>query len=169
MNRFPRRLPQNPRNQKGYTVQDFIFYAVIAALAFLVAIGAYNRGMAMYRTASTATDVVEIKSAVDDLRGSRTDLTGMNIAQLCGAGNGNQGASFCGTNNDGKGANRYGGDYTLKVSSNVSQVDIGITSVDSDYVNAQANRLAPVSAGRCETLSGCTTVTATGTTVTVTM
>lgn len=169
MSRFPRRNIRRPGRQQGYTVQDIIFYSVIASLLFLIVIGLYNRGMSMYRTGATADDVVEIKSAVENWRGTRTDLTGVSIAVLCTTGNGNQGSSFCGSNNDGKASNRYGGDYTVTVSSNVSQIDIGITGVDGNYINAQANRLAPLSAARCDSVTSCSTVTASGTSITVTM
>lgn len=167
---FPRRSTQSPmKKQGGFTLQDFIFWAIIASLMFLVLIGIYTKGMAMYRGMVTTSDVTQIKAAVEDWRGGRTDVSGVDMSKLCADGNGNKNASWCGSAQDGAKANAYGGDYTVTVSSNVSQVDIAITGIDSEYINTQGNRLAPMSADRCASIDSCSTVTATGTTVTVTM
>lgn len=164
-----RSIRRSMKKSGGFTLESFIFWAIVAALSFVVVISAYTKGMAMYRSWATTQDVTQIYAAVEDWRGSRTDRTGVTISKLCATGNGNKKASWCGSAGDGKKANQYGGDYTVIVSSNVSQVDVGITGIDSEYVNSQANRLAPMSIGRCASIDSCSTVKAAGSTVTVTM
>jgi cell division protein FtsL len=157
------------RQQGGFTTSDFIFWMIVAALAFTVVLGSYNTLMGMYRSNTTVTDVTQIKAAVEDWKGGRTDVTGVTITELCKVGNGNQGATWCGAAKNGVKANRHGGNYAVTAASNTSQIDVTITNVDAGSINSQANKLAPVSAGRCASIQGCTTVTATGNTIKVTM
>ncbi|WP_394230514.1 hypothetical protein [Shewanella colwelliana] len=156
------------RKQGGFTLMDFIFWLAVASLALLVLISLYNTASGSLKTSSVTTDVTQIKAAVSDWKGARTNVTGVSINELCKTGNGNQGASWCGANKDGKNANPYGGDYSVTVSTNVSEVDISITNVDTDNVNRQATKLAPMSADRCASMP-CATVAATGQTIKVTM
>ena len=81
------------RQQGGFTTSDFIFWMIVAALAFTVVLGSYNTLMGMYRSNTTVTDVTQIKAAVEDWKGGRTDVTGVTITELCKVGNGNQGAT----------------------------------------------------------------------------
>lgn len=157
------------RQQGGFTTSDFIFWMIVAALAFTVVLGSYNTLMGMYRSNTTVTDVTQIKAATEDWKGGRTDVTGVSITELCKVGNGNQGATWCGAAKNGVKANRHGGNYAVTAASNTSQIDVTITNVDAGSINSQANKLAPVSAGRCASIQGCTTVTATGNTIKVTM
>ena len=157
------------RQQGGFTTSDFIFWMIVAALAFIVVLGSYNMLMGMYRSNTTVTDVTQIKAATDDWKGGRTDVTGVTIDELCKTGNGNKGATWCGASKNGVKANRYGGNYAVTASSNTSQIDVTVTNVDAESINSQANKLAPMSAGRCASISDCSTVTAAGTTIKVTM
>ncbi|WP_419208219.1 hypothetical protein ACN08N_25675 (plasmid) [Photobacterium leiognathi subsp. mandapamensis] len=163
----PVALPR--RQQGGFTMTDFIFWMIVAALAFVVVLGAYNTSMGMYRSHATTTDVTQIKAAVEDWKGGRTDATGVSITELCRTGNGNNGATWCGAAKNGVKANRYGGDYIVTVASNTSLVDITITNVNVETINSQANKLAPMSANRCASVSGCASVSATGNAIKVTM
>ncbi|WP_318419561.1 hypothetical protein [Photobacterium leiognathi] len=157
------------RQQGGFTTTDFIFWMIVAALAFVVVLGSYNTLMGMYRSNTTASDVTQIKAAVEDWKGGRTDVTGVSITELCQTGNGNNGATWCGAAKNGVKANRYGGNYTVAAASNTSLVDITITNVNAETINSQANKLAPMSADRCASVSGCATVSATGNAIKVTM
>lgn len=154
--------------QNGFTLQDFIFWMIVAAIAFLGILSLYNVANGMLKASSTSSDVVQMKAAVVDWQGAKTDLTGVSISELCKDGNGNKGATWCGQNKDGKKANAYGGDYSIAVGTNPSQVDISITSVDGNNLNRQATKLAPISVDRCASMP-CTSVSASGTTIKVTM
>ena len=156
------------RKESGFTLMDFIFWLVVASLALLSLIGLYNTASGSFKTSTVTTDVTQMKAAVSDWKGARTNVTGVTINELCKTGNGNLGASWCGANKDGKNANPYGGDYSVIVSTNVSEVDISITNVDTDNVNRQATRLAPMSVDRCASMP-CATVAVTGRAIKVTM
>ncbi|MGF1872020.1 hypothetical protein [Photobacterium indicum] len=159
-----------PRGQRGVSIENFLFWMILASLAVLGVIGGYNKGMSMLNAYTTNGDVVQMKAAVEDFRGGQTDLSDITIAKVCEKGNGNKGATFCGKGRDGKNANPYGGDYTLKVSArSVSNVDVGITKVDEEYTKSLGNKLTRISADHCDTLDACSTVTVASTTVTVTL
>ncbi|GCF90562.1 hypothetical protein [Shewanella sp. M-Br] len=154
--------------QNGFTLQDFIFWMIVASIAFLAILSLYNVANGMIKVSTTSSDVVQMKAAVVDWQGAKTDVAGVSISELCKDGNGNKGATWCGQNKDGKKANPYGGDYSIAVATNASRVDISMTNVDANNLNRQATKLAPVSADRCPSMP-CTSVTASGTTIKVTM
>ncbi|GIU42905.1 hypothetical protein TUM4438_10570 [Shewanella sairae] len=156
------------KGQGGFTLYDFIFWLGIASLALLALISLYNTATGMYKTNAVTTDVTQIKAAVSDWKGARTNVSGVSINELCKDGNGNNGASWCGENKDGRNANPYGGDYSVTVAANVSNIDVTITQVDTDNVNRQATKLAPMSVERCASMP-CSSVTAAGETIKVTM
>ena len=157
------------RRQQGFTTTDFIFWMIVVALAFVVILGLYNTAMDKYRTYTTEIDVTQIKAAVEDWRGARTDVTGVSITELCKTGNGNKGATWCGDAKNGVKANRYGGNYTVAVSSNTAQIDVTATNVDPENINAQANKLAPMSAAHCASIKDCSTITTTRNIIKLTM
>jgi len=163
-NRKDRRNKQN-----GFSTMDFIFWMVFAALALAALIGLYTTGSAASKKSATGVDVVQIKAAVEGWRGARTNLTGIDISKLCAVGYGNTSAPWCGNAADGKLANPYGGNYSVQVSSNVSQINITISGVDAEYVTSVANSLASMSADRCASIEDCTTTTVAGTNISVTM
>ncbi len=155
--------------QGGFSTMDFTFWMIFAALAFVALIGVYTTANAASKKSTTSSDIVQIKSAVEDWRGQRTNLTGVSIDKLCADGYGNKNAPWCGASQDGKLANSYGGDYSVTVSTNVSRVDIAISGIDTEYVTSLANDLAPMSADRCAAIDSCATTTVASDTITVTM
>lgn len=158
------------RRQKGFTLYDLLFWGVIASLLFLLLIGAYNKGMTMYRNYAINSQVIQIKAGVEDWKGGSNNVTGVSMTELCKKGNGYLDASTCGTKRDGVNTNPYGGNYTVTVSANVSQADITITGIDEEYVNAVANKLAPISAGHCvNNNTACSTIKVATSSVTVTL
>jgi len=157
------------KKQAGVGLIDFVLWMALVAFVVLGIMKLYTSLTASMNESAVATDIAQIRTAVDGWKGASTNLTGVSIAKICAPGYGNTDASWCGANNDGKKANAYGGDYTLAVSANVSQVDITVKGVDVRYVKSLGNTVAPVSAGRCPQLDGCTTAVASADTVKVTM
>lgn len=160
---------QMRNKQAGFSTLDFVFWMIFAALAFVALISVYTTASAASKKGTTSSDIVQIKSAVEDWRGQRTNLTGVSIDKLCADGYGNKNAPWCGASQDGKLANSYGGDYSVTVSTNVSRVDITISGIDTEYVMSLANDLAPMSADRCAAIDGCATTTVASGTIKVTM
>lgn len=156
------------RKHGGFTLMDFIFWMVVASFSLALLIGLYNKGTSMMASSSTASDVTSIKAAASEWKGARTNLTGINITELCKAGNGNIGATWCGSDKNGVAANPYGGNYSVTVGSNVSQITVTITNVDKNNLNVLATKLAPISAERCASMP-CSSVIASGTGITVTL
>ncbi|SGZ04455.1 hypothetical protein [Moritella viscosa] len=157
------------KKQAGFTILDFAFWMALAAIGLVGITQIYKSVTAGMNESAVATDFVQIRTAVDGWKGTSTNLTGVSMAKICAVGYGNTDASWCGANNDGKKANAYGGDYTLTVSANVSQVDITVKGVDARYVKSLGNTVASASAGRCKQLDGCATTVATADSVKVTM
>ncbi len=157
---FPK---QRGPKQRGASLLDFVFWMGLAALVVAGIVGMASSSKGQLKVNTTLTEVSEIRQAVDAWVGAGTDTTGVSLSEICQEGYGFSKATWCS-------ANQFGGTYTVSASTNKSFIDIAISNVDEDNTLALANRLAPVSAERCQKAdSSCTSVQATGSDITVTM
>ena len=162
------KMQRNPNRQKGEGMISFIMYLILATLLFLGVVKLYNMGMAWSKQASTVSAVTQIKAGAEKVKS--VNHSGTSMTKVCATGRNAVSSTYCGDSRDGKGTNEYGGDYTLTGNtSNLQQVKIGITNVDSQYIDDLADTLSKISAGNCNSAASCSSVTVSGTTITVTM
>ncbi len=162
--------PQNPnsRKQKGATLMDFLLWAAIAAIFLAGVVQLYVSGSAYANRIQTTTAVTAIKAGAESVK--TINHTGVNMAKVCDAKRNAVSMKICGTSRDGVGTNPYGGNYTLAAdTANLARVKIGITNVDTQYIDALADSLSTLAAGNCTQAAGCSTLSVSGNTITVTM
>jgi len=156
------------RRQKGVSLIDFIMYVILAVFVFLGIVKLYNLGVAWSKQSNTVAAVVQIKAGAEKVKS--VNHSDASMSKVCSSTRNAVSSSICGNSRDGVGTNEYGGNYTLTPNSaNLQLVNIGITNVDTQYIDDLADMLAKVSAGNCNSAASCTTVTVSGNTITVTL
>ncbi|MDC5711154.1 type 4 pilus major pilin [Vibrio europaeus] len=98
----------------------------------------------------------------------RTTFAGATIAKACATGD--VPSSICGSSNNGKGTNTYGGDWSVTPNSgSAGLLDVTATiPEDGSKIAALADAVAPSTRGDCEEASGCSTISTTATSITMT-
>ncbi len=156
------------KNQAGATLVEFIGFIILATFLLLASIKSYSFGTEMKKQGATVTAVVQLKMAADKVMSGNHSST--NMAKVCSSTRNAAPINLCGNSRDGVGVNQYGGNYTLTGNtSNLQQVLIGVTNVDGQYIDDLADMLARVSADNCQSASSCSSLSVSGTTITVTM
>lgn len=156
------------KRQQGLSLIDFIMYLILAVFVFLGIVKLYNLGVAWSKQTNTVSAVVQIKAGAEKVKSVNHSDAAM--SKVCSTGRNAVSSTICGDSRDGKGTNEYGGDYTLTGNtSNLQQVIIGITNVDTQYIDDLADTLAKMSAGNCNSAASCSSVSVSGSTILVTM
>ncbi|GBK99868.1 hypothetical protein VH1709_contig00039-0024 [Vibrio harveyi] len=152
------------RKQAGFSLMDFVFWMGLAALVAAGVVGMAASGKGKQKIGATVTDVTEMRAATDAWVGGIPDATGVSLTEICKEGYGYSKAAWCRVN-------QYGGTYTVTVNtSNKSLIDVVISKVEKENVNALANRLATMSAERCiKADASCSSVKVTTNNITVTL
>ncbi|MFM2588264.1 hypothetical protein AAFX28_07780 (plasmid) [Vibrio sp. TBV020] len=154
--------------QKGVSLIDFVMYVILAVFVFLGIVKLYNLGVAWVKQSNTVAAVVQIKAGAEKVKS--VNHSDASMSKVCAASRNAVSSSLCGNSRDGVGTNEYGGNYTLTPNgANLQRVDIGVTNVDTQYIDDQADMLAKVSAGNCNSAASCPTITVSGNTIIVTM
>ncbi len=162
------RRSSSSKKQKGISLIDFIMYLILAVFVFLGIVKLYNMGVAWSKQVNTVSSVTQIKAGAEKVKS--VNHTGTTMAKVCSTGRNAVSSTICGDTRDGVGTNEYGGDYTLAPNTaNLQQVVIGITNVDEQYIDDLADTLAKISAGNCNSAASCSSISVSGTTITVTM
>ncbi|GEK15413.1 hypothetical protein [Aliivibrio fischeri] len=163
-------FPKNPRGnkQKGATLMDFLLWAAIAAVFLAGVVQLYVTGSAYANRIQTVTAVTSIKAGAESVK--TINHTGVNMAKVCDERRNAVSMKICGDARNGVGTNPYGGNYTLEPdNSNLARIKVGVSNVDTQYIDALADSLASLAAGNCTQAAGCSTLTVSGNTITVTM
>ncbi len=154
--------------QKGIGLIDFIMYLILAVLVFLGVVKLYNLGQAWSKQSATIAAVVQIKAGAEKVKS--VNHTGTNMAKVCDSGRNAVASSICGDSRDGVGTNEYGGNYTLTHdTANLQRVKVGITNIDTQYIDDLADSLSKISAGNCNSAASCSAIAVSGNTITVTL
>lgn len=164
-----KRLFQSNR-RKGVTLVELGLY-MAAAIVLLVG-GVFTWGEVKFRLdkSDLVRDVIEINSAAESWKSFRPGYTGVSMTVLCAAGQQGISKTTCGgVGGNGTNTNPFGGSYTIAVASNVSQKTVTASNLPSDRINEIADTLAPQTADECESATGCSTISVTGTTITMTL
>ncbi|GLT19590.1 hypothetical protein GCM10007938_33720 [Vibrio zhanjiangensis] len=156
------------KKQGGFTIDNFLLWMVLAALAMAIAVQTYVTARANLNRTAVVTAVGSIKAGAESTK--TINHTGVSMAKLCGAKRNAVPMKICGSTRDGVKTNPYGGNYTVTVNTSNSQlIDIGITNVDSQYIDDLADALAPHTAANCTSATSCGGLTVAENTITVTM
>ncbi|GLO64029.1 hypothetical protein MACH09_45370 [Vibrio sp. MACH09] len=154
--------------KSGFTLYDFMLWLVAAAITLVGVIALYNTASAWSKESQTVQAVTALKAGAEKVKvGNHASTT---LAKVCDVRRNAVSMNICGTSRNGVAMNPYGGNYTLTPNSaNLSQVIIGVTRVDTKYIDNLADALAKLSVGNCIEASGCTAITVSGSTITVIM
>lgn len=160
----------NKKKQGGYTIIELAVGVGIVALLIVIAFAALPTVMFKVNSTRLASDVNNIRGEVVAWKGyGRPSYDTIEISTLCSATRKALPTSICGADGDGASANPFGGNYTIAVnSSNKGRFDITVTGVPADKLDILADQLAPQTADSCESATGCSSITATGTTLVMT-
>ena len=162
-----RKQSPHSRKQQGATIMDFLLWAALASVFLAGVVQLYVTGSSFASRMQTTTAVTSIKAGAESVK--TINHTGVSMAKVCDEKRNAVSMKICGTGRDGVGTNQYGGDYTLAPDTNTSRIKVGITNVDTQYIDALADSLAGLAAGNCTQASGCSTLSVSGNTITVTM
>ncbi|CAK1764494.1 PilS-like protein [Vibrio crassostreae] len=163
-----KRIRSNPNKQRGISLIDFIMYLILAVFLFLGIVKLYNMATAWSAQANTVSAVTQIKAGAEKVKS--VNHTGTSMSKVCSTGRNSVSSTICGDTRDGVGTNEYGGDYTLTVdSANMQRVKVGITNIDTQYIDDLADTLAKLSAGNCNSAASCATLAVSGNVITVTL
>jgi hypothetical protein len=158
------------KRKKGVTLVE-AGLTMVAGILLLVG-GVFAWGEVQFRLNKNAlvADVIEINSAADSWKGFRSNYTGLTMTVLCAAGRQGVSETTCGgVGGNGTSTNPYGGNYTIAPGTNLSQKVITVTGLPPERITDLADTLAPQTAGRCASATGCTTLSATTNTITLTL
>ena len=158
----------NKKNQRGLTIIESGIVLLVIALFILGTVKGAPELFFMLKKSELKTEVVEIRNAAQAWKGMKPTFTGIAIPTLCSTTRKALNENTCGSSSDGKTANPFGGDYTLAVGANKSQVVLDITAVDADRIDELADELAPLTADRCVAFDGCATISVTGSSIAMT-
>ncbi|PSU45767.1 hypothetical protein C9J12_21240 [Photobacterium frigidiphilum] len=158
----------NGFRQRGASIYDYLLWISLAAITLVVLLGIFQRANNWRKQVAITQAGGEIRVAAGTWAGQR-NFTGVSMPELCKVTRNDLSENICGPGRDGKNMNPYGGDYTITVGSNVSQVDVGYTGIDPNFIDSVSDKLAGSSVDRCQAATGCSTITAAGSTITVTM
>lgn len=160
----------NKKKQGGYTIAELVVGVGIVSLLIIIAFAALPAVNFKINSSRLASDVNSIRGEVVAWKGfGRPSYATIEISTLCAASRKALPTSICGADGDGASANPFGGNYTVAVNgSNKGRFDITVTGVPADKLDILADQLAPQTADACESATGCSSISATGTTLVMT-
>lgn len=153
--------------QRGASTTDIIIWSALIIIALIFTISKVPDIRYAMRVSGFQSDVSTISDAAYRWKKMRPNYTGVSIGVLCT--DKYLPTSICGTTNNGVASNQFGGNWTVAANSNPGLYNIVATIPnDPTRMNDLADTMAPATRGNCTQASGCTTITATGTTLTMT-
>lgn len=153
--------------QRGASTTDMIIWAALIIGALIFVISKVPDIRYAMQVAAFQSDVSTISDATYRWKKMRPNYTGVSIGTLCT--DKYLPESICGTTNNAVATNQFGGNWTVAANSNPGLYNI-VATIPSDptRMNDLADTMAPTTRGNCTKASGCSTITATGTTLTMT-
>jgi hypothetical protein len=159
----------NKHKQKGLTATETTIAMLIGSVVLLGALKAGPNLMFSLDKQELLNETSAISEAVMSWKGTKPNLDGISITELCSSSRESLDEGVCGTSADGSESNPFGGDYDISVSSNKSQWDLTITSIEESRIDEVAEMLAPLTSDRCTEVTGCSTISVGSDSVTLTM
>ncbi|MDF9399137.1 hypothetical protein [Vibrio sp. 1180_3] len=156
--------------KKGLTWVEITLGFIILILVSIVLTSVFQEGMFRLKKWRLTNQVTEISSGADTWKGLKSNFTGLSMTAVCAVGQQSVGATTCGgAGGTGANTNAFGGSFELAPASNVSLKSLKITNLPAARVNEIADGLAGMTADQCTSVTGCSTVTVAGTTLTLTL
>jgi type II secretory pathway pseudopilin PulG len=157
------------KKQRGFTsIELGIVLLVVAAFA-LVAMSVGPKVMYALKKYQLNKQVTHIIETSVQTKGLSPTFEGVTIASQCTSTRNVLDEAVCGASNDGKNANPFGGDFILSVNTNKSKLDLQINNLPTDRLDELADMLASSSGENCLKANGCSSVTTTSDSVTLTI
>ncbi|ANO35627.1 hypothetical protein A6E01_20670 (plasmid) [Vibrio breoganii] len=156
------------RRQGGFNLIELSVVMVLVGIVMLGSMKIIPNVMFSMDTSSLSAEVADVRTASISWKSSRPNFTGVGMAALCSSGRQLLTESICGTDGLGTAANPWGGNYTVAVSTNVSQFDVTITNLPTERIYEIGDALAPISADRCSSSDSCSSLDISGSQITVT-
>ena len=155
--------------QIGSSSIDLLIYAtvIIAILIFIVLKVPDIRNALLI--SQFQSDASTISSAVYRWKKARSNYSSVTLTKICNQNIIPKGGTICGKDNDGKKTNPFGGDWTVTPNTNPGLYDVSATLPNNpETLDELADAMAPTTRGTCQEATGCATLTASGTTITMT-
>ncbi|OCH46967.1 hypothetical protein A6E02_19720 [Aliivibrio fischeri] len=155
------------RTQKGAMTVDGLLITgfIIIALIYIISKGptlAYKWNKIQF-----TTDVSDIINATRDWKKARPNFDGVSLKKICDITDLSD--SICGRSGDGKSTNSFGGDWSVSVNSSKGLFDIKATLPnDTDRIADIADTMAPSTRSGCIEADGCSTISTSTSSVTMT-
>jgi len=155
--------------QRGAVTTDVLIGAAFIIGVLVLSLMLYPRITGAKNISSFQADAATIASATERWKKARSNYTGASISVLCTQNILTKGGTICGSANNGVGTNSFGGDWTVAPAANAGlYVVTGTLPNDPDVILELADAMAPTSRGNCQSATGCSTITTTGTSVSMT-
>jgi hypothetical protein len=155
------------KRQHGASTTDMLIWASLIIIALIFIISKVPDIRYALRVSGFQTDISTISDATYRWKKARPNYTGVSIGILCTQGYLNE--SICGTANNAVATNQFGGNWTVAANSNPGLYNIVATIPnDPTRMTDLADTMAPATRSNCAQSTSCSTITATGTALTMT-
>lgn len=153
--------------ERGASTTDIIIWSALIIIALIFTISKVPDIRYAMRVSAFQADVATISDAAYRWKKMRPNYTGVTIGALCT--DKYLPESICGSAGNGVAANQFGGNWTVTANTNPGLYNIAATIPnDPTRINDLADTMAPGTRGNCTHATGCSTITSTGTTITMT-
>lgn len=156
-------------SKKGISLPEAALGILVIITVALIAMSVWTEAKYRLNKYKLGNQVSEISSGADSWKMMRSNYSGVSMSVLCADGQNSVSESTCGPSGDGTASNAFGGDFTLSADSNPSLKVLELTELPSERINELADGLAPVTANNCQQATGCATISASGSTITLTL
>lgn len=153
--------------QRGASGVDILIYLVLLVAIISYVIAKVPEMRFSSNVSSFQSDTSTISNAAFKWKKRRPNYASISLDKLCT--DNYLSESICGSSNDGKSTNPFGGDWTLTANSNPGLYDITATFPnDTDHINEIADTMASATRAQCSESEGCSTLTKTANSITMT-
>ncbi|MGR5307700.1 hypothetical protein [Vibrio mediterranei] len=160
--------PTMKNKQRGAAIMDNLIASSFIALAIIFVISQAPKLMYQWNKIQFQTQAADIVAATQSWKKLRPNFDGVTITKVCQ--DGQLSKNVCGSSNDGVATNPFGGNWTVVVDT-ASKGLFKITGTlpsDADRVSSLADTMAPTTRSACIEASGCSTLSTTANSITMT-
>ena len=155
--------------QRGSSTMDLLIYSAVIISLILFVVTKVPDIVSGLRISSFQSDASTISNAAYRWKKGRSNYATVSLTKICNQDILPKGGSICGAANTGVGTNPYGGNWTVTANSNPGLYNVSATLPnDADTLGELSDAMAPVTRGACQEATGCSTLIAAGTTITMT-